>query len=93
MQIFLLSKQNIDLSKQEVLSLTKQQDFMLINNLLIINSNFKDYKRLAYTKEVYDLLFISNPKNLLTDMKNFNWQKIYKKTSMETIPICLQFFA
>jgi tRNA (guanine10-N2)-dimethyltransferase len=78
MQIFLLSKQNIDLSKQEVLALTKKQDFMLIDNLLIINSNFKDYKRLAYTKEVYDLLFISNPKNLLTDMKNFNWQKIYK---------------
>ncbi len=78
MQIFLLSKQNIDLSKQEVLALTKKQDFMLIDNLLIINSNFKDYRRLAYTKEVYDLLFISNPKNLLTDMKNFNWQKIYK---------------
>ncbi|MBW2982268.1 methyltransferase domain-containing protein [Candidatus Woesearchaeota archaeon] len=78
MQIFLLSKQNIDLSKQEVLALAKKQDFMLIDNLLILNTNFKDYKRLAYTKEVHDLLFISNPKNLITDIKNFNWQKIYK---------------
>lgn len=78
MQIFLLSKQNIELSKAEVLALTDKQDFMLIDNLLIINSNFKDYKRLAYTKEVYDLLFISNPKNLVTDMRNFDWQKIYK---------------
>jgi tRNA (guanine10-N2)-dimethyltransferase len=77
-QIFLLSKQDLELSKQEVLALTNKQDFMLIDNLLIINSNFKDYKRLAYTKEVYELLFISNPKNLLADMKNFNWQKIYK---------------
>ncbi|MBW2965764.1 methyltransferase domain-containing protein [Candidatus Woesearchaeota archaeon] len=77
-KIFLLSKQNIELSKQEVLALTQKQDFMLIDDLLIINTDFKDYKRLAYTKEVYDLLFISNPKNLLTDIKNFNWQKIYK---------------
>jgi tRNA (guanine10-N2)-dimethyltransferase len=77
-QIFLLSKQNLELSKQEVLALTDKQDFMLIDNLLILNTNFKDYKRLAYTKEVYELLFISNPKNLIIDMKNFNWQKIYK---------------
>jgi len=78
MQIFLLSKQNLELSKQEVLSLTNKQDFMLIGNLLIINTNFKDYKRLAYTKEIYTLLFISNPKTLLIDINNFNWQKIYK---------------
>ncbi len=77
-QIFLLSKQNLELSKQEVLALTDKQEFMLIDNLLILNTNFKDYKRLAYTKEVYELLFISNPKNLITDIKNFNWQEIYK---------------
>jgi len=77
-QIFLLSKQNLELSKQEVLALAEQKDFMLVDNLLILNTNFKDYKRLAYTKEVYELLFISNPKSIIANIKNFDWQKIYK---------------
>jgi len=76
-QVFLLSKQNIELSKEEILSLTNKEH-ELIDNLLIIDTDFKDYDRLAYTKRVYDLLFIAYKKNLEEKLENFNWQSIYK---------------
>lgn len=79
-QILLLSKQDIDLSKEEVLSLAKNKKYILLDNLLIIDDTFKDYSRLAYTKSAYRLLFISNQKNLIKDIKKFSWNKIYKKS-------------
>ena len=77
-QIFLLSKQNLDLSKQEVLSLT-DDEHESVDNLLIIDTKFKDYERLAYTKRVYDLLFIAYKKDLEEKLENFDWKKVYKK--------------
>ena len=77
-QVFLLSKQNLELSKQEVLALTKTE-YELIDNLLIQETKFKDYKRLAYTKRIYQLLFISYKDTLEQDLENFNWNKIYKE--------------
>lgn len=78
-QIFLLSKLNLNLSKEEVLQLFKIKSYELIDNLLIIDNKIKLYDRLAYTKAIYQLLFISNKKEIKKRIKSFNWNKIYKK--------------
>ncbi|OVE74704.1 hypothetical protein BVX95_01365 [archaeon D22] len=56
MKLFLLSKEDIELSKDEVLALYQPDSFELVDNLLIFETN-KDYSnRLAYTKKIYSLL-------------------------------------
>jgi len=77
-RIFLLSKENLDLSRTEVESLANKKG-TLVNDLLILDTNF-DFNRLAYTKKVYDLLFTSTKKQLKDKIKSFNWNKIYKKS-------------
>jgi len=76
--IFLLSKGHAFLAKEEVLALSSTKKYELIENLLILDTSFKDYKRLAYTKEVYNLLFESNNFQLNKKIKTFDWNKIYK---------------
>lgn len=79
MKIFVLSKENIELAKHEVLALTQKKEFELYDDLLIINLNQDFHDRLGYTHEIYELLFTSNKKNIEKDVKNFNWNKIYKE--------------
>ena len=76
---FLLSKQNIPLAVKEVIALTDAKEYEIVDNLLILNSGFNDYERLAYTKRVYQLLFITFKKTLKKDFERFNWQSIYNK--------------
>ena len=76
---FLLSKEDIKLAKEEVLSLLDIKKFRLVNNLLFLDlDDIKLADRLAYTKKIYQFLFKSNKKNLIKEIKNFNWQSIYK---------------
>ncbi|MBN2422638.1 methyltransferase domain-containing protein [Candidatus Woesearchaeota archaeon] len=76
--IFLLSKENIELAKQEVLALAKPKNNELIDNLLVINTKLNMQERLAYTHSVYGFLFKSNKNKLIEKIGNYNWQKIYK---------------
>ncbi len=77
-RVFLLSKENIGLSKAEVEALAGKKG-VLVEDLLTVNADF-DFERLAYTKKVYDLLFTTTKKSLKSKIKSFNWQKIYKKS-------------
>ncbi len=77
--IFLLSKQDIELSKQEVLALTDPKRYEIFNNLLILDTGFRNYKRLAYTKEIHKLLFMTTEKDLEKDIKSFSWKRVYQK--------------
>ncbi len=79
--VFKLSKQNSKLSKAEVLNLFPNSDFTLLDNYLIIDIKYNNsqIQRLAYTQSVYKLLFFSKPKNLIDDIKNYDWSKIYEK--------------
>lgn len=77
-KVFLLSKQNISLAAAEVLALALPKDYELYENLLIMETDFNDFQRLAYTIRVYDLLFIAYKNNLLQKMTLFDWKKIYK---------------
>jgi tRNA (guanine10-N2)-dimethyltransferase len=77
---FLLSKEDLKLAKQEVLSLLNIKNSKLVDNLLFLESNnIESADRLAYTKKIYQFLFETDKKNLIKDVKNFNWQDIYKK--------------
>jgi len=78
-KIFLLSKGNVALGKEEVLALAGMKKYELVDNLLIVDADF-DFSRLAYTKSVYDLLFVSIKRQLSRKMKEFEWQKTYKKS-------------
>ena len=86
--IFLLSKENVRLSTFEVVYLLNLKKYKVYNNLLVTEINEKEeknerilekFKRLAYTKKIYQFLFISTEKKLIEDIKRFNWNKIYKK--------------
>ncbi|MFC2135817.1 methyltransferase domain-containing protein [Bacteroidota bacterium] len=78
MYIYYLNKQNLDLSAAEVLALAKKQKYELIDNCLLLDE-LVDYKRLAYTKKIYQLLFTTNKKNFLKDLKSFDFNTYYKK--------------
>ena len=64
--IFQLSKLNLELSKEEVLALTKSKSYKLYNNLLVLNTSLKPKflaKRLAFTKKISHFLFVCTKKN------------------------------
>jgi len=77
--VFLLSKEDLNLAKEEVLSLLKTKKSKLVNNLLLIETdNIEKADRLAYTRKVYQFLFETNEKELKNKIKEFNWQSIYE---------------
>ncbi len=85
--VFLLSKENLDLSKEEVLSLLDVTRYRLINNLLFLETdNIDEANRLSYTKRIYRLLFETTFGDLFSDIKNFDWEPIYKKN------FCVRFY-
>ncbi|MBI4918986.1 methyltransferase domain-containing protein [archaeon] len=77
-QFFVLNQENLDLSKGEVLALTISKKCKLIDNLLILDNKEK-LDRLAMTKSIYKLLFITTQKQLIKKIKSFDWQKEYKE--------------
>ena len=78
--IFLLSREDIKLAKHEVLSLLNIKNSKLIDPLLFLETNNPELaNRLAYTKKVYQFLFETNEKDLISKIKEFDWQSIYKK--------------
>lgn len=81
--IFLLSGENLELAKEEVLSLASIKDYLFVNKLLIINLNKKAInelvKRLAYTHNIYQYLFECKINDLIKNIENFNWNSIYKE--------------
>ncbi|MEM4245381.1 MAG: DNA methyltransferase [Candidatus Nanoarchaeia archaeon] len=79
-QIYWLSADNILLGKEEVLALTKPKSYELHDRILVLDSSFKDFGRLAYTKRVYNFLFSCRPEFLADCINRFDWNKVYKKS-------------
>jgi len=78
-QIYLLSADNLLLGKEEVLALARPNSHELSDRVLVLDSSFKDFGRLAYTKRVYKFLFSCRPEFLADNINKFNWNKVYKK--------------
>lgn len=80
-KIFLLSGENLDMAKQEVLALAgkEEKDAVIIDNVVVLETEFR-YKRLALTKRVYQYLFECEHKDLEKKMEKFDWNRIFKKS-------------
>ena len=87
--LFNLSGDCIDLAREEIKSLFKVKNYKLIDKLLIVDINISEkmvfsskkslcQNRLAFTKSIYKFLFECNNKDLIENMKNYDWNSIYK---------------
>ena len=68
--IYELSKENVDLAKEEVLALCKNKKFEIFKNFLICEE--VDYKRLAFTNNVFEYIFVSDK------IEDVDWEKYYE---------------
>ncbi|MBT5288286.1 methyltransferase [archaeon] len=67
--IYELSKENVDLAREEVLALCENKEFEIIKNFLICEE--VDYKRLAFTNNVFENIFVSDK------IEDIDWEKYY----------------
>ena len=81
---FVLSKENIELAKEEVFALFNYTEFKLLHNILLLNAKISDIyfrriaSRLAYTRSAYVFLFMCDINDLNDNIARFNWSSIYK---------------
>ncbi|MBS3176359.1 methyltransferase domain-containing protein [Candidatus Woesearchaeota archaeon] len=84
--LFELSQENLDLAVQEVIALTLhpfyecQDSFLILKNTLDHKKIRELGERLACTKKISQILFISKKQNLIRDVKHFSWKKVYQKS-------------
>ncbi len=84
---FLLGGKDINLAKEEVLSFLGSKKKILDGKLLLVElpkevsaKNILELKnRLAFTHAIYRVLFIVPKKNILREMQQYDWQKIYRE--------------
>lgn len=78
---FLLSKQDIELAKDEVLALVKGKS-ILDSNVLVIDGKVdaRIADRLAYTRKISSLLFHCSYENLLGALETYPWEEIYEES-------------
>lgn len=82
---FLLSGENLELAKEEILSLIDYKDYFPFDKLLIVDVSNKPKfnllditKRLALTKSICKVLFKCSCNNLIGTIKNYSWNSVYK---------------
>ncbi|MFH0874886.1 MAG: DNA methyltransferase [archaeon] len=76
---FLLSGENIDIAKEEIISLFCVKEYKLEKNILIAYATKPDLKRLSYTHTVYEYLFSSKKKDFLIGVNRFNWEAVFSE--------------
>lgn len=79
MYLYELSKQDLKLSKAEVVLMGKLGAGRSVENYLFVNKKL-EYSRLAYTKKVYRLLLTTTITNLKEKLKEYDFNKIYSKS-------------
>lgn len=77
--IFLLSGENLDLAREEVLALAGTHDYWQFENVLIAEADFR-FDRLAMTRKVYRYLFDCPYKELNDAMAKYDWKRVYSKS-------------
>lgn len=81
MYLFITSKKDPALSKAEIEALYPKQVKESSEAVFLIQSRNEDYKKLAYTKEVHEILFSTPTKKLFSKIEQWNWQKTIGTTS------------
>jgi tRNA (guanine10-N2)-dimethyltransferase len=76
--VFILSGENLDLAKEEVLALAGTNDYWMFENVLIVDADFK-FGRLAMSRQVCQLLFECSSKDIEQKMEDFDWKKVYQR--------------
>ncbi|MBS3128256.1 hypothetical protein J4410_03865 [Candidatus Woesearchaeota archaeon] len=83
--LFELSQQYLDLAQQELLSFFDNPDFLFLNHFVLLKNPISRKKwefmkkRIAFTKKISTVLFISRRESLLEDIKKYDWNTVYKK--------------
>lgn len=78
--LFHLSGENLNLARDEVLSLVNSRRYQQINNILIVEIKYsKIFERLAFTHGVFGVLFACNMNDLIEDINLFDFQKFYRE--------------
>src|SRR3989338_3049586 len=80
---FLLTKADIELSKEEVLAVVGHESSWLHGNLLIVSPKHEEnaaelQKRLAFTHSIHEVLFSCPMEKVPDRIKDYPWQDIYK---------------
>jgi tRNA (guanine10-N2)-dimethyltransferase len=76
--IFLLSGENLELAREEVLALAKNDDYWMFENVLVLDADFR-FERLAMARKVYQYLFECSYADLHKKMESFDWKKVYQR--------------
>jgi len=76
--ILSLSGENLDLAREEALAAAETEKYKQDNNILILETENK-LEKLAFTRKILKHVFSCKTKNIGDMVKNFDWQKIYKK--------------
>ncbi|MFH1072023.1 MAG: hypothetical protein V1743_01185 [Nanoarchaeota archaeon] len=76
--LYVLSKEYLDLSSQEVLLFGTISKYVRVHNLLLVDKQM-DYSRLAYTKAVFSVLFSAiSPERFIERLNRFDCNKVYR---------------
>lgn len=80
-QLFILSKENINISVKEVIHFLNLKTYEVLENFLITTTNFYEKSHyLAYTKEILEILSECELNKFNDEfIKSFDWNKYYKK--------------
>jgi len=75
MIIFELSKEDLKIARAEVEAITYKKG-ELVENFLFVDVKAKNYSRLAYTKNVYEILLEGNIEQIKKNIKNIKFNEI-----------------
>lgn len=76
--LFILSKENLDLAREELLALSSSKEYEQEDKALIVNTKKFEFERLAFTNYVLEFLFTCKREELLEKAEEFDWNKYYK---------------
>ena len=79
-----LSQKYPELALAEAGSLLKSKTAKAMRHLALVSMETKEVEelqrgRLAFTKQIFQVVFKSSQKDIMKDMQRFAWQKIYKR--------------
>lgn len=77
--LLLLSKQDLALSQAEAEAVFRRKG-KRIGNVLLIEGEMLQCRRLAYTKQAYQHLFEATAQDLSKKIARFSWRRVYRKS-------------